>query len=574
MNFLLCYIILNVIFGINERSKAEIITHVCTPTVGCYDGIIENELEETDRYGAFYGIRYAEKAERFQPPVPYKSSKDHIVKKPSFDCLQKNYLVPTRPVSGSEDCLLLNVYTKREENSSDPLQPVMVYIFGGGFFSGTAGPLFTGPNYIIDTNLVVLVTLNYRLGAFGFMATEDGVIPGNLGLKDQNLALHWVQENIEYFGGEKTQVTIFGQSAGAVSAHMHILSPLSTDLFKNVIAMSGNAIVPFAIDVNPDNTTRQTAKYCNITNWDTIPTTELLAELKKIEAHDLLNAGDHLKYWDVDNLVNYRPIIEKPSPHAFLSKDPVEILSTGDYKPVPLMLGRVPNEGGVRVIAIMESATLREQFNKDFNNLMVKFLEFPKKFNESQILNKFEDIMDEYFGGVKELNDQTRQGFMDLVTDRGFFHPLYNTVKLHVKHIDTTTNPIFMYLFDFEGPYTFATLYAGNVTSVNYGVVHCDDLIYTFEAKYLFPPFDKHTKANKAVKCFTQDFTYFAHHGEPRVYNEMTPCNKDTFIKKPGSLCDYVLYINDKRGFLSIEVDNKFDTRRMQFWDTILEIDY
>lgn len=289
----------------------------------------------------------------------------------------------------------------------------MVYIFGGGFFSGTANPLIAGPAYFMDTSKVVLVTLNYRVGAFGFLATNDGVIPGNIGLKDQLCALEWVQENIAFFGGDRFKVTIFGQSAGAVSVHMHVLSPISNSFYA-AISMSGTANVPFAIDENPEQTARLTAKYCNIKNWNTISTKQLLEELRKVDALKLIDAGDHLKYWDVDNMVNYKPMVEKPSANAFLSKHPVDILRTGDYRPVPMMFGRVPGEGGVRVVAIMESDKLRNEFNKDFYNLMVKFLEFPKKFTPAQIKDKMDQIIHEYFDGEEELNNRTRQGFMDV----------------------------------------------------------------------------------------------------------------------------------------------------------------
>ncbi|TMW40065.1 hypothetical protein DOY81_014855, partial [Sarcophaga bullata] len=119
--------------------------------------------------------------------------------------------------------------------------PVMVYIYGGGWFSGTANPAITGPEYIMDTEEVILVTFSYRLGAFGFLSTGDNSIPGNFGLKDQLLALKWVQRNIADFGGDPEKVTIFGQSAGAISAHMHMLSSQSQGLFRGVIALSGTA---------------------------------------------------------------------------------------------------------------------------------------------------------------------------------------------------------------------------------------------------------------------------------------------------------------------------------------------
>lgn len=129
---------------------------------------------------------------------------------------------------GSEDCLYLNVYSPLRVKNNTPL-PVMVWIHGGGFISGTAN-LF-GANNFLDKD-IILVTLNYRLGIFGFLTLGDLSAPGNFGLKDQVLALKWVQRNIKAFGGDPNRVTIFGESAGGVSVSLHALSEASNGNFQ------------------------------------------------------------------------------------------------------------------------------------------------------------------------------------------------------------------------------------------------------------------------------------------------------------------------------------------------------
>lgn len=99
----------------------------------------------------------------------------------------------------------------------------MVYIHGGGFVRGDSTPTSVGPDYILDHD-VVLVSMNYRLGVLGFLSTGDHFASGNFGLKDQALALKWVQQYIEYFGGNPDSVTLFGESAGGVSVNFHVLS--------------------------------------------------------------------------------------------------------------------------------------------------------------------------------------------------------------------------------------------------------------------------------------------------------------------------------------------------------------
>ena len=92
--------------------------------------------------------------------------------------------------------------------------PVMVWIHGGAFMSGSGTYADYGPQYFMDSGGVVMVTVNYRLGPFGFLSSASEDLPGNQGLWDQSLALHWVRDNIQHFGGDRDQVTLFGESAG------------------------------------------------------------------------------------------------------------------------------------------------------------------------------------------------------------------------------------------------------------------------------------------------------------------------------------------------------------------------
>lgn len=150
----------------------------------------------------------------------------------------------------SEDCLYLNVYTPLP--GQKPL-PVMVFIHGGHFDQGASGDfvllsflhlgciLYDGANFVTKGN-VILVTLNYRLGALGWLVTND--FGGNFGFQDQQLALNWVQKNIAFFGGDPNQVTLFGQSAGGTSIRGHLVAPSSGGLFHRAIIQSDPASLP------------------------------------------------------------------------------------------------------------------------------------------------------------------------------------------------------------------------------------------------------------------------------------------------------------------------------------------
>lgn len=188
-------------------------------------------------FSGFFGIPFAEPPLgelRFRAPVP-KEPWDGILNCTIFGpmCMQ-----PWVGVFGSEDCLQLNVFTKNIPlNETTELKPVIAFIHGGGFIGGTA--MNHGPEYLMDRD-IVLVTIQYRLGAFGFMALEIPDIAGNQGLKDQNLALKWIQANIHHFGGDRDRVTISGLSAGSLSVTAHMVSPMSRGLFHNVIGLSGS----------------------------------------------------------------------------------------------------------------------------------------------------------------------------------------------------------------------------------------------------------------------------------------------------------------------------------------------
>lgn len=137
---------------------------------------------------------------------------------------------------GSEDCLYLNVYTP-SINPPQPL-PVMFWIHGGGFVSGSGDDSFYAPEYLVKQG-VILVTINYRLELLGFLCLDTEDVPGNAGMKDQVAAMRWVNKNIKNFGGDPTNVTIFGESAGDSCVGYHLVSSMTKGLFKKAILQSG-----------------------------------------------------------------------------------------------------------------------------------------------------------------------------------------------------------------------------------------------------------------------------------------------------------------------------------------------
>ncbi|MGI9125881.1 MAG: carboxylesterase/lipase family protein [Mycobacterium sp.] len=194
-------------------------------------------------FRVFQGIPYAAPPVgplRWQPPVgpaPWRSVREAT--RPGLRCIQDTNVDPDFGLPTSEDCLNLTVWTP-EGATADKPRAVMVWIHGGGFLNGSSD--IYNARWLATRGDIVVVTINYRLGAMGFLAhpaLARGLDPGNYGLADQQAALRWVRDNISAFGGDPAKVTIAGESAGAISVCDHLIAPESQGLFRAAIMQSG-----------------------------------------------------------------------------------------------------------------------------------------------------------------------------------------------------------------------------------------------------------------------------------------------------------------------------------------------
>jgi para-nitrobenzyl esterase len=264
-----------------------------------------------------------------------------------FSMWTQEFIAPAEPLS--EDCLYLNVWTGAA--SAAEKRPVIVYIYGGGFSSGSgAVPIYDGEE--LAKKGVVFLTVNYRVGVFGFLAhpeltaEAEHAASGNYGLLDQIAALEWVQRDIEAFGGDPDNVTIAGQSAGAFSVNFLVASPLTRGLIHRAIAESGGAVLPtsrFAEAVPLADAEAAGTAFAESLNASS------LAELRKLPADTLLAANGP-----------GRPIVD-----GYVIQEPVyDCLAAGRQNDVPLLLGWNEDEGfGPAVSTVAEfRAGVEEQF--------------------------------------------------------------------------------------------------------------------------------------------------------------------------------------------------------------------
>ncbi|XP_041369473.1 cholinesterase 2-like [Gigantopelta aegis] len=254
--------------------------------------------------------------------------------------------------------VFLDIYAPTNHSSKNP-KPVMVWIHGGGFVTGKAQQ-FDSSSLAIQGD-VIMVVIQYRLGPFGFLSTSDDVIPGNYGLWDQLTVLRWIKDNILYFGGDPEKVTIFGESAGACSVNMHLMSAKPKGLFKRAVAQS----LYYCIKKNPIPVTYELAKLvdCFPTNHMTVSKRNLHNNIKKclqdIDAKVLYKASwplrDNVKVGVLDFL--YTPTIDGD----FIPRDLYDLLVDRDYlqttsfPDVDLMMSVNNVEGGAFYYIAMEN---------------------------------------------------------------------------------------------------------------------------------------------------------------------------------------------------------------------------
>jgi carboxylesterase type B len=293
---------------------------------------------------SFRGIPYAEPPVgnlRFANPKRYSQTWRDVRTYDKFGpkCAQYNHF--GYKFSGKEDCLTLNVFVPRKVVQRHLLAPVIFYIHGGAFMFG-GSQYYGAENFMIDQRMVV-VTVNYRLGILGFLSTEDLVMPGNLGLKDQVEALRWVQRNIAAFMGDPKLVTLSGFSAGAASVHLHFMSGLTKGLFNNGISHSGTALDPWVMQEDAEKKAHDTAARfgCNKTS----AATWIVDCLRKVPVRDLVMFASHYQRILYNPFSPFGVVVEPFSPTAFLLAEPKVLLERGWYKNLSWILSETKDEG-------------------------------------------------------------------------------------------------------------------------------------------------------------------------------------------------------------------------------------
>ena len=270
-----------------------------------------------------------------------------------------------------EDCLYLNVWTNAK--SADDKLPVLVWFFGGGFQWGYTPEMeFNGEN--LAKKGIIVVTVNYRLGAFGFLAhpdlfKESPDAPANFGLLDQLAGLKWVKRNIASFGGDPDNITIAGQSAGGGSVMNHLTSKSSIGLYQKAIILSGMISFPYITDFVMTPRGPEDACSFGVKFFDRLGV-KTIEEARKLDASFLREQASNFR-----NQENYffTPMID----HVFMDDEPYKLFLQGKHAHVPVMSGNTYDEFPSFILA-----DSKEDFEKKardiFGSKADEFLSFPE----------------------------------------------------------------------------------------------------------------------------------------------------------------------------------------------------
>ncbi|CAJ0566457.1 unnamed protein product, partial [Mesorhabditis spiculigera] len=331
------------------------------------EGTFEMKDGSLPKVRTFLSVPFAEPPTgnlRFRPPVPKKPWREAVEAiEPPPACYQgrDNYNTSfwgsemwNHNTPAKEDCLYLNIWAPADARNLT----VMVWLFGGGYYSGSASLILYDGRALAVTGNVVVVNINYRVGPFGYLFFDHTDAPGNMGMLDQQLALQWIRDNIFSFGGNPDRVTLFGESAGASSIVAHLIAPGSQRLFKHGILQSGSLDNKWSMDT-PQRARRKSEKLAELVGCNRTTDTATIQCLRDSEPQKLVDV-----MWNVDlTFLEFPFVIVSRDRHFFRHKDGFQSLRKADFtKGVNLMFG-INHDEGAQFLEHLQPARLFQHSN-------------------------------------------------------------------------------------------------------------------------------------------------------------------------------------------------------------------
>lgn len=474
------FVLLLLILG--SAIYAESFTKKCDVLVKLDSGPVcgrEESANKNTKYFSFQGIPYA------KPPVGARRFSELEPLEPwsePFYAYEEGPACPSRDITYgsitvkrkgmSENCIYANVFVpasatlNSDELCEDNSLPILVNIHGGGFQTGSGNRDLHGPELLMLKDVIV-VNFNYRLAIFGYLSLASHKIPGNNGLRDMVTLLKWVQRNAKVFGGDPKRVTILGESAGAASVHLLMLSRASKGLFNKAIIMSGTAIPNFY------SSSPIYAKYISDMflgelglNSTELTSDEIHQTLTELPLDDIMRANDVVQYRA--GLTSFVPVVEKEG-HDYtriIDDDPITLINQGVGKDIPLLMGFNKDEGEY-FKWIITIYNIVDRYKSNPAVILSPRLAYELPPQEASAKGIF--VGKRYFDG-----EPTVDGFVKSVTDIYFQYPM---IKLAQWRILLNSAPTYFYEFSYESDFSITK--RANWLSYK-GTAHVEDLTYVF----------------------------------------------------------------------------------------------
>ncbi|XP_045197595.2 cholinesterase 2-like [Mercenaria mercenaria] len=514
----------------------------------------------------FMGIPFAETTagqNRFLKPIPKAPFNN------TFDatggpigCIQSSNKAAQRIskiTNFSEDCLNLNVYVPHDFTTNVSL-PVMIWIYGGGFNDG-ASALYRADVLTAFTNVIV-VTINYRLGMFGFLQSDDGKLPGNQGLWDQHLAIKWVHDNIAPFTGNPGQVTIFGESACGASVLFQALYPGNKEYFQRVIAESGSPLANWATIQEPNAKLFAKSVGCDrSSNWVACIRSKSTSQLQIPRT--------------ASNALHFRPAVDGD----FVAEIPEDILYGNNskssaarefYSSLDILSGVNNKDGALLMLALWPRVLGYSDLNSpkitrdQLNNIVVPHtiddILLPKDNRTRDILQKL--LIFEYTNWTDpDSFESTRTSTVSLSSDAGFFSPAIRAAQAHAMAQNGKT-----YFYEFSVPIKNHDI--KETPSWIIGSNHADELRFVLCEPLFGSNESTFTEDDKRVsRAVATLWSNFAKSGNPNTPEDATKYIHATWPEYTMTSQKY-FQISYQMSLFSVK--DYFYAKRMSLWSELI----
>ncbi|XP_045533089.1 juvenile hormone esterase-like [Pieris brassicae] len=454
-------------------------------------------------YASFRGVPYAKQPlgelrfKELQSAEPWDGYLDTLVEGPI--CPQHDVLYGRlmQPRNMSEACIHANIHVPIHALPGSYQQkanlPIFVFVHGGGLAFGSGDSDLHGPEYLVQREMIV-ITFNYRLNVFGYLSLNSTSIPGNNGLRDIITLLRWVKANAKCFGGNPEDITLGGQSAGALNVHLLTLSKAAEGLFNKAILMSGTAISSFYTS-SPIYAQFVAKLFLTSLGINTTDAEEAHHQLTQLPIEQIMQANKLVQ--DQIGMTAFFPVVETtlPGVTTIIDDDPAVLLANGVGRDLPLLVG----------FTSAECETFRTNFdNLDMlariqeNPLMMLPIDLIYKLPPKVSLASAQKLEKRYFNKAP-----TMDKYVNACSDMFYVYPALQLAKMRMSTVDAAA--MFLYQFSYDAVFNVIEKAMGIRFD---GAAHIEDLTFIFRTNSLqnWPGFSPPANEDRTISVWMTNF--------------------------------------------------------------------